>query len=772
MGRFLWFLLFVPISIWGQNTGTIRGKVFDQANGEPIAFANVQLFPDDQYTTTDLEGLFSFADVPAGAYELVISYLGYDSLRVPLTLEVGVIKYQAIYLQAGVQTLTTVDVSGQRERARSDVTIANLQINPTAIRTTPSIGGQGDIVQYLSSLPGIVSSGDQGGQVYIRGGSPVQNKILLDGATIYNPFHSVGLFSVFETEALATSELYTAGFPAIYGGRTSAVLDLQTRPGNRRQLAGQLAVSPFQAKVLVEGPLLPLKTESGNSISFLLTAKQGLIDATSQGLYQYAIDTSFFAFADSSDTQRSDLGLPYDWRDFYGKVTFSGRSGSQLDLFGFQFTDAFSVPGSAELEWTTTGGGTQFQLLPPNADLILNGSIAYSDYGIELRERDEAPRSSGIRAYSTQLDFIYFGTNSELRYGFRFEGFDTDFRFRNPIGITFSQEDFTSELAAFIQWKIDAGKWLLEPGFRMHFYTSQNTIRPEPRLAIKYRATRSVRLKAGAGLYSQNLIGTLSDLDVVNFFVGFLAGPEESLFDPVTGLALANNLQLARHALGGLEIDLGKFVTLNAEVYYKDFNQLIQLDRNKREVEAPDFQREQGRSYGGDISIQYSHATVQLRANYTYGRADRTDEEQRYPTSFDRRHQVNLLGTIQFGAQKRWEASLRWNFGSPFPFTQTQGFYQGIPIERNPVVFDVLTGNYDLEALLSETINGGRLVPYHRLDGSITYRLDLSRSQSIRFNASVTNMYDRANVFYLDRTTSQRVDQLPILPTLGIEWKF
>ncbi len=163
------------------------------------------------------------------------------------------------------------------------------KITTKDIERIPAIGGSADLAQYLQILPGVIFTGDQGGELYIRGGSPIQNKVLLDGMTIYNPFHSIGLFSVFETDVIRSVNVFTGGFSAEYGDRLSAVLDVTTRDGNKKRLAGKFAASPFLAKLILEGPLKK-QDATGSSISYLFTSKVSYLDKTSPTLYHY-IDT-------------------------------------------------------------------------------------------------------------------------------------------------------------------------------------------------------------------------------------------------------------------------------------------------------------------------------------------------------------------------------------------------------------------------------------------------------------------------------------------------
>jgi len=768
------FLIAGLFSLLPAQNGIIRGNVYDQDSGEPIIFGNVRIAGTNRGANTDLDGFFSFADLPAGNYTLVATYLGYDSTAVSVTLKAGAISYQRIFLKPGAVDLATVDVSASREQARSDVQISKVTVTAKEIRSLPSTGGEADIAQYLPVLPGIVSSGDQGGQLYIRGGSPVQNKILLDGMTIYNPFHSIGFFSIFETETIRSVDVYTGGFNAEYGGRISAIVDIKTREGNKKRLAGLVSASPFQVKGLVEGPIKKLDPNTGASSSFLFTGKHSYLDETSKFLYQYAVDTNFYNLnsSDTSLVRPEELGLPFSFSDFYGKFSINSGNGSKVDFFGFNFNDRFNVPGVADLRWKNTGGGTSFTLIPPNSNVIMDGTISYSNYDIQLKEDEGVPRQSKITTYNALLNFAYFGRNNQINYGFEFNGFNTDFSFQNFLGFSFLQRDFTTEISGYFKYKHKIGNLIVEPGLRMQFYASQSRASLEPRFGLKYNATDWLRFKAAGGLYSQNLIGTVNDLDIVNFFVGFLAGPEEALFEPASSTPARDRLQYAVHGVGGVEVDVTKNTTVNVEAYYKDFTQLIAVNRNKLRATDPNYVTETGFAYGVDFSLKYEYEQLYLWLTYSWGHVRRDDGFQEFPTHFDRRHNINALVSYQFGESKDWEAGLRWNLGSGFPFTQTQGFYQGINLNESPLLTDFLTGNYNLDVLLSGKRNGGRLPYFHRLDVSLKRHFELSKNSSIDAVFSVTNVYNRQNVFFVDRVTNNRVNQLPILPSLGVTFNW
>ena len=758
MKQFLFFftILFFSTYLLGQG-GIIRGNLVDAETGDPIIYGNVRIEGTTLGNTTDFDGFFSINNVPAGNYKVIATYIGYDSTAIDIKVIEGGIVYKKFILNPSGVQLTTVNVSAEKERAKSDVQISKVIVTPKQIRSLPSTGGEADIAQYLPVLPGVIVTGDQGGQLYIRGGSPIQNKILLDGMTIYNPFHSIGFFSVFETEAIRSVDVLTGGFNAEYGGRISAIVDIKTREGNQKRYGGIVSASPFQSKVLLEGPIQKLTDEGRGSSSFLLTAKRSYIDATQPIFYDYSpIDST---------------GLPYNFTDIYGKLSFLTNNGSKLNLFGFNFQDNVDFESIAKFNWITTGGGANFTLVPPSSSLIIGGTIAFSDYEIQLTEGDDPPRSSGITSYSALLNFTYFGNNTEVQYGFQFIGLNTDFKFQNFLGIALEQRDFTTELAGYLKYKQKLGKLILEPSLRLQFYASQSDIEVEPRLGLKYNLSDNLRFKLAGGLYSQNLVSSVNERDIVNLFVGFLSGPEETIFKPGTREPTVDRLQKSIHAIVGAEIDLTDRLTLNVEPYLKEFTQLINVNRNKQSEQDPDFATETGSAYGIDFSLKYETSSLYLWGTYSLGYVNRDDGEQVYPTIFDRRNNVNLLGTYTFGDDQEWEASVRWNFGTGFPFTLTQGFYSNFNF-TDGIDTDVLTGNPDLGIIFSNDRNSGRLPSYHRLDASLKRTFKFTKHMNLQAIASVTNLYNRENIFFFDRVRYERVNQLPILPSIGLKFTF
>ena len=410
----------------------------------------------------------------------------------------------------------------------------------------------------------------------------------------------------------------------------------------------------------------------------------------------------------------------------------------------------------------------------------MEGNFAYSLYNISFNQKSfPYPRTSEISGFNGGLTFTYIAGKSQVKYGIDMLGFKTIFSYFNSIMRQISQQENTSEIAAFVKYKFATKKFVIEPGFRLHYYASLDNFSPEPRLAIKYNATDFLRIKLAGGWYSQNLIAANSDRDIVNLFYGFLSGPDnlQAEFD---GKEITHKLQKAQHIILGFEIDVISHMTLNIEGYYKYFSQLTNINRNKIFDDIPeysskpdylkkDFIIETGDAEGVDFSLKYDHKQIYLWMVYSLGYIHRYDGVMNYVPHYDRRHNINVVASYTFGKNLNWEVNARWNFGSGFPFTQTQGFYEHI--DFTDINTDYTTVNGDL-SLLYAGYNEGRLSTYHRLDLSVKKRFDFLKNSSLDIMLSVINVYNRANIFYKDRITGERVNQLPIIPSLSLSLSF
>ncbi|MEO6168730.1 MAG: TonB-dependent receptor [Chitinophagales bacterium] len=749
------FLLFSCLStgLLAQNA-TVRGLVFEKASGEPVIYTNVLLKATSMGAQTNEDGLYNIVNVPPGSYMIFCTQLGFDTVEIPITVRPNEILNQKIFLEKSAIELENVNISAVREEKKTETAVSMTRITSKDISRIPAIGGEADLAQYLQVLPGVVFTGDQGGELYIRGGSPIQNKVLLDGMTIYNPFHSIGLFSVFETDIIRNVKVFTGGFSAEYGDRLSAVLDVTTRDGNKKQFGGKVAVNPFLSKVVLEGPLKKIN-ESGSSVSYMFTGKSSYLDKSSKLFYSY-IDTG---------------GLPYSFTDLYGKISLNAANGSKLSFFGFNFNDHVNYQFVSDFDWKSYGFGTNFVIVPGGSKVLIGGTISYSDYNISLQEADGKPRTSGISGFDLNIDFTYFVPNGELKYGFDIGGFRTELEFFNSLGLKIEQNNYTTELSGFVVYKhIFNEKLVLEPSLRLQYYASLPAFSPEPRISLKYNLTDAVRFKAAAGLYSQNFISTKSDQDVVNLFTGFLTAPDGQLLG-TNGEPVNSNLQRAYQAVVGIEADLTSNIELTVEPYYKHFGQLININRNKLLPTDPNFEVETGDAYGLDFLVKYDFRKFYLWVAYSLGYVTRDNGEQVYPPHFDRRHNLNIVASYTWGKDKSWEVDARFNFGSGFPFTLTQGFYEQINF-LDGINTNYTTQNGNLGIIYDDSLNTGRLPYYHRFDLAIKKKIQISENSMLELNASIINVYNRENIFYFDRVSYQRVNQLPILPSIGASLTF
>ena len=222
---------------------------------------------------------------------------------------------------------------------------------------------------------------------------------------VYNPFHSIGLFSVFDTDLLRNADIYTGGFGAQYGGRISSIMDITTIDGNKNKLSGKVSASTFGGKLMLEGPLF----KKGSKSSFVLSAKNSYLNKSSKTLYSY-IDTA---------------GLPYNYTDLYGKVSITGANGSKWSVFGFNFMDKVSYR-DVETRMNSGGVGSKFILVPSGNATIIEGNFAYSSYLIKLEETLLPLDKVGLTVSIWDLTLPPSGEN-KVQYGLEVLGYQTDF---------------------------------------------------------------------------------------------------------------------------------------------------------------------------------------------------------------------------------------------------------------------------------------------------------------------------------------------------------
>lgn len=771
-------VFFLSIIAFGQEH-TVRGFVYDNASGEPMTFQRVILIPSDGSpelnASTDVNGFYSFPKVNQGFYILEVSNPKFQLFQ----QEVAVIKKDGITDVRvdlkdvdDAKSLDEFVFTAEGKRKKTEVLMSQIKLDKAQIERIPTIGAENDVVGAMQITPGVVTTGDQGGQMYVRGGTPIQNKVLLDGMTIYNPFHSIGFFSIFETELIKNVDIYTGGFDSRYGGRISSVMDITYRDGNKKKFGGKISASPFLGKAVLEGPLFKQKKEGGASGSYIFSAKKSLLDYTSKTLYPRV---------------NNGNGLPYNFTDLYGKITINAGGGSKFSVFGFHNQDAVDYSGIAKLDFKQMGGGLSFLLVPSGSPVFIRGHLTASSYETNFAETGSAPRYSKIAGTELGFDFTYFlKKQGQIDYGVNVNLFTTNYTTTNEAATTIADEVFTTQLGGYLNYKLVTTRFVFQPGIRIQAYASLQTVVPEPRLGIKFNATDKFRLKLAGGRYSQNFMSASSDKDVVNLFNGLLSAPTtvQQYFTQQNGNQVTprNGIQYAWHAIFGGEWDITKKLSVNIEGYYKYFPQLSNINVNKiydNTVENSskpdelkvDFLIESGQTYGADLLLKYTSDRFFVWTTYSYMKSTRWDGFTQYAPVFDRRHNINIVATYLMGKKKDFEVNARWNFGSGLPFTPTTGFYQNETFP-NGVSTNVTQTNSSSYGILLGDYNSKRLPTYHRLDITAKKRIAFKNKTEMEIIASVTNVYNRKNIFYVNRVTNQVVYQFPILPSLGISYKF
>ena len=760
-------LFLAKAALYGQQS-VIKGYVQDKETGEPVELANVVLLETEYGASTDGHGYYFILNVPPGIYILEVNRIGYDTHFQEVYMREGESITLTFALDKKSYSLDEVAISAARVKARTQIKVSEMEVLPTDITRLPSFGSMPDIAQQLQTLPGVISPGDAGGQIYIRGGSPVQNKVLMDGAILYNPFHTSGLYSVFDPDAVRKTEVFSGGFGAEYGGSLSSVIDVTTRHGNINDYSGKVDVSTIGSKALLEGPVFRPKPGGKSNASFLAYYKTSYFDKAAQTYYSYI-----------------DRDLPFSFHDLYGKFSLFSGDVFKANLFGFSFHDQSGGNGAAfNYRWNNQGFGGNFFISPPQSLLLMQIYFAASAFNMELNEASYVPRQSAVNSVNLGIRITKYLGDHYFKYGLEVHTLKTDYLYYSTNYNQTEQSNNSSEVSGYCSYFGNYNRFLLRPGIRFILYSALNKFSLEPRLSMKYLVTDHFRLKAAGGLYTQNLISATSDRDIVNYFSGYLSAP--------VNIASTNgqnyteySLQNAWHVVAGVEMDLGDRLFINLEAYYKGYPQLINYNRDKLlneydhpdkpEILIKDFILEKGYSSGIETSIDYRSERMTLSLIYSIAKTERTfadkyGSENTYSPHFDRRHNVNILGTLVLSRDRSWEVNLRWNFGSGFPFTPSKGYYESITID-DLQINNIMSQNGLLDIYYG-TYNAARLPAYHRLDAGIKKTFALKGNMRLEAEMNVINLYNHKNVYYVDRANNDVVYQLPFLPGFRISFAF
>jgi hypothetical protein len=734
-----WFMGSASIS----EASTIRGTVTDSITSKPLELVNVYLKGTRHGGATNPDGYYVIPDVPEGDYTIVFSILGYTVIERKASVRSDETSVLDAALVPKSVEMAAVTVDSRRIEFEKEVGVSSLRIGAREMEKLPSLL-HSDLLRVIQAMPGVVSVGDFSTALYVRGGDCDQNLVRLDGATIFNPFHLGGLFSVFETDAVSKAEFLAGGFPARYGNRLSSVLDVTTRTGDGEGFKGIASIGMLYSKLLVEGPV-----PRG---SFLISGRRTYLDKV---------------------LPLFDAEFPYYFYDVQSKVSVGLSENTNAFVSGFGSHDLFDFGGPQSriyIGWDNKAGSMGLSHIFGER-LFLENCVTYSEFKYTV---DVA---SGVLWVRDSLG--EWGVNSNLSYDLGDNEFDlgvearrTDFAYRTSFqeGFQYDVNAIPYEVALYWQakWKL-GDRVIVQHGSRLNRFWAEykkgveggarEYFRPVQRIALKYFLTPDVALKAAFSEHFQFVTALIPENDPAPFI--FAWAPVFGEYRP----------EEARHFIVGIEKLVSETGSVSLEMYHKRFGSLLTFNENSDPADMLTdlFHVGDGESYGADALLKKRAGVVTGWLSYSLSRAKVTFENATYFPNYDRRHTFNAIGEARiFG---KYTLSTKFTYGSGTPYTPVLGHY--------PKYFiDPRTGEVETwwRGITGEK-NSSRFPDYHRLDVGIMRGFEW-RGLDISVSVSVINLYDRKNVlmYYFDYSksppTRDEIHTIPRIPSLEVRVSF
>lgn len=775
--------LLLPVLAFAQKA-TVSGYLEDAATGEPLIAANVYEPALGAGAVSNTYGFYSLT-AEADSLTLVFSYIGYqpETRRIALG---GKNVTLNVKLQQFVE-LATVEVTADRvERIEERTQMSRMEVPVEQIKRLPAIFGEVDVIKSLQLLPGVQAGPEGQTGLYVRGGSPDQNLVLLDGVPVYNVSHLLGIFSVFNADAVKNVTLTKGGFPARYGGRLSSVIEINMKEGNTQELHGEGAVGLISSKLTLEGPIAKGKT------SFLVSGRRTYIDLLTAPFIRAAQENSENSFKLKLYFYDLNAKIQHKFNDRH-RLFLSAYSGS--DVFGATFTEPDAAI-STGINWGNLIGAVRWNW-QINPRLFANTTLTYSQYEIEFlvdqeskfnnqRDRFSARYLSGIEDIGGKIDFdfipnprhyVRFGagvtnhTYSPGALALKAEaGADTGVQLDTLLGsdLAYSTEYFTYieddwSLGAL---KINAGLHASAFNVEGELYTSL-----QPRLGLRYLLDNDLALKASFSTMTQ----------FINLLTSEALSLPTDLWVPSTRRVLP---QTSWQAALGAARTLWDEYEFSLEAYYKQMHNVISFKEGASFLFGleNDWQEKvtqgEGEAYGLEVFLQKKQGKATGWIGYTlswnWRQFDDINSGQRYPFRYDRRHDVSVVFNYDF--TPRIGISTAWVYGTGNAIT--------LNTFRYPSEVYSFDGN---QFFINDIETGGqrnafRMRNYHRLDFSIEFRKQKPRWER-KWVISTYNTYMRKNPYFITSSTrtqngqTQRVFRefsiLPfILPSISYQFKF
>lgn len=735
---------------------TIRGQVLDAESGQPLAGATVALGSEGMTRgeVTGQEGRFVMSRIPPGSWILSVRFLGFAESVDTLEVDFGATLDVKILLRPDAAAIDEVVVEADAAEREDGAGLS--RIRPTDLARVPMPDVSRDLAAYLVTIPGISQLGDRGGQLFVRGGTPTQNLVLLDGIPIYQPFHIVGFYSAFPADLVAWADVYAGGFSSRYGGRISSVIDIGTRNGDKRRVRPYASVAPFLASVRVDAPL------AKDKVSMVVSMRESLIDRLSPDLLGYRLPFRFgdrFAKVHAFLSQTSSLSVTglqtWDEGDLSARASAADDTGS----------------GEAPSSWQNRALGYRYTYLPPDYPVVAQFAMYVSSLASKYRPAGGRRQDASVSGYTMELDLTYLYPVGRARFGI----FGSLNRFRYDLDKSrgVNRSGVTSG-GAYVDTRLDVARvFTIEPGIRLETFARGVTTSIDPRVRASLRLfSGALETSAAWGTYHQQFVGLNNEQDLSDVFTVWAATPRDL------------DVPRSEHVLVGVRARLAPWLEVAVEGYRKHQQHIAFPVFVTDPTDRDGFSRVDGLARGVDARLDLVRPWWNASVGYSLAEVEYewVDLDERTPvipgldparvpvgTRFhpphDRRHQAQAMLQLVRGP---WRLSTRWVYGSGFPFTQVNGFWDSYTVRPDGLGY--LEADGDLRISRAEP-GAARLPAYHRLDASIERDLRLGRALAT-VQVGLMNAYDRENLFQYNFVTGERIDQLPLVPSVGIsvEW--
>jgi len=723
----------VPTVAAAQQAGML-GIVADSATGRPLEDVAITLDTGGEpvyRTFTDRNGFYQLQGIAPGTYTLKTRRVGYLQHEQRVTLAAGEQRRVSLRLAQTAVALEEMVVTAERGAAVSE--LGRQIVTPADIRTVPVPGGAGDLVSYLQTLPGVTTTGDRGGQLFVRGGMPTDNLVLVDGTPIYQPFHIMGFFSVFPDYLVSTADFYPGGFGARYQGRTASVLDVRFREGAPQRFRGMASVGNFLTEALVEGPV--------QGATVLASVRRSLVEETSGTLLGTTQQLTF-------DSQLL-------------KVTTTAKRDERCSALALRTADRGRLdPDEQEsrVAWKNLLLGVRCVTIASGGQLV-EAHWSFSRSSSEAVSRGASELSSSVNRIQHDLHATGGIGVIPVEVGYELYMETMKYDVAELIAGQTRGSDYFWGFSAYVEPTVRVGSGVeLRPSVAL---VAAPYVGVEPRLRARWEPFGSGRgaLQGAAGLYRQTVVGISDMRDVSSVFVAWMETPDDEPLKAFQGTL-------------GWQQPLGGRLRWSVDGYYKRLTGIPVTVWSAVAQFSTQLARADGESWGADVRLEYTSPRVRGFVGYghSWTRYEASQRQfaswfgepvQRYHPPHDRRHQVNAILSLDLGA---FTASARWQYGSGLPFTRPIGFDETFDFSRE---LSQVTTTIGTTRLLLDKPYTGRLPMVHRLDLSLERAFDVSFGQIV-VQGGVINAYDRRNMFYYDLFSGRRLDQLPLAPYASV----